>query len=207
VIAGRCVATGRTDHERLAAHELAYAGVVRTPVMAMAASVVLAGREVPLCAELFATGGDVYRLLGRLAPGHDQADTADGRGRSVRESAARLARMIGLDLADTSEGAMRSLALQLADRQAARLAEARERVVHTHPALSDAPIVALGAGDFLAADLAARVCVPVVPFATLAPAVDAVLASLVTLAGPAVAVALLARAGHADILESPPCGS
>jgi probable H4MPT-linked C1 transfer pathway protein len=207
VVAGRCAAKGGTDHARLAARELVYAGVVRTPVMAMATSVIHEERAVPLCAELFATSGDVYRLLGRLAPEHDQAETADGRGRSPRESAARLARMLGLDLADTSEAAMRFVAEQFAQRQAEALDAARDEVLRVHPALGGAPILALGAGAFLAAELAARAGVPHVPFAALAPCADPSLRSAITLAGPAVAAALLAHDAPHCLEEMPPCGS
>jgi hypothetical protein len=73
--------------------------------------------------------------------------------------------------------------------------------------LRTAPIVALGAGAFLAADLAVRLGVPRVPFASLVPRVPGDdLARDATLAGPAVALALLAHAALAAG-EVPPCGS
>jgi probable H4MPT-linked C1 transfer pathway protein len=206
VVDGACRACGANDHERLAARELVYAGVVRTPVVALADAVEMDGRCVPLCAELFATAADVYRLLGRLAPEHDQADTADGRGRSRCESAARLARMVGLDLQDPGIAAMEAVAQQLAARQAGRLAQAWLAVTERRPQLRKAPIVALGAGAFLAVDLAARVGVPLVPFASLVPRVPGDdLARDAVLAGPAVALALLAHAAL-PAREVPPCG-
>jgi probable H4MPT-linked C1 transfer pathway protein len=208
IVGGRCAATALGDHARLTARELVYTGVVRTPVMALAQSVPLGGRDVPLCAEVFATMGDVYRWLERLEADYDQAATADGRGRSREESAARLARMIGLDAEDAGTALIDELALALAARQMDLLVRAWEAVVAKHPALARAPIVALGAGCFLAMDLAKRVGVPVRTFASLVPAPpgEAPLARGITLAGPAVAVALLAHAAAAPVEDTRRCG-
>ena len=91
---------GLTDAERLADWELVYAGAVRTPLMAIAQTISSRGREQGVMAEYFATIADAHRVTGRLPEGLDLHDTADRRGKSVEESTARLARMVGCDLAD-----------------------------------------------------------------------------------------------------------
>lgn len=94
---GSAITAGATDFERLRSGELLYTGTVRTPVMALVRRVPYGGQWQPIIAELFATMADVYRLTGDLKPHHDLMDTADGRGKTVEDSARRLARMLGLD--------------------------------------------------------------------------------------------------------------
>jgi probable H4MPT-linked C1 transfer pathway protein len=89
------VPEGRTDPERLRSHELVYVGVLRTPVCAVL------GLEG--AAELFATTGDVFRVLGMLAEDPNDCDTADGRPATRAASHARLARMLCADLETSTQ--------------------------------------------------------------------------------------------------------
>lgn len=93
-------AEGFSDYQRLITGELVYTGIIRTPVMAVAQTVVDQNQPVPLMAEYFATMADVYRLTGELNEKHDQCQTADGAEKTIRASAQRLARMIGCDYRD-----------------------------------------------------------------------------------------------------------
>src|SRR5262249_58388006 len=86
---GRPVPRGRTDTERLHASELAYTGVIRTPLCA-----ILGTRGM---AEFFATTRDAFLLLGRLPEDSSDCDTADGRPATRVCAEARIARMIGAD--------------------------------------------------------------------------------------------------------------
>lgn len=90
---------GNTDFERLRSGELLYTGIVRTPVMALVRRVPYGSQWQPIIAEAFATMADIYRLTGDLKAHHDLMDTPDGRGKTEQDSARRLARMLGLDLA------------------------------------------------------------------------------------------------------------
>lgn len=63
---GRVKNKGFSDLERLAAEELIYAGVVRTPLMAISQRAPFRGEWVSLANEYFATTADVYRILDRL---------------------------------------------------------------------------------------------------------------------------------------------
>ena len=122
---GGVTARGYSDGERLTDHELIYAGVVRTPVMAIAREAPFQGRMQGVAAERFATMADVYRLTGDLAHDADPYPTPDHGGKSVEESAARLARMLGRDaneapLAEWIAAARHFAECQLAHMRACR---------------------------------------------------------------------------------------
>jgi probable H4MPT-linked C1 transfer pathway protein len=194
--AGRILAQGGGDAERLAAGELVYQGVVRTPVMAVARHVFFGGTRHGVMAELFATMSDVHRLAGGLPEDADRHPSADGRGKSPGESRARLARMIGCDAAMHPDAAWDDLARQLARRQLRHLEATAEQVLSGSPVPPQAPLVAAGAGSFLVPALARRLGRPCQGFAALA-AAPSELAWLTETCAPAVAVALLYEAAGA----------
>ncbi len=120
--AGRIAARGTTDTERLTTGELAYVGIARTPLAAVARHVPFAGRSVAVMAEFFATSADAHRVAGTLPEGADLHPTADGRGKTPAESRARLARMIGMD-----EAAGARMGLAPARRDVHPLSDAADR--------------------------------------------------------------------------------
>jgi (4-(4-[2-(gamma-L-glutamylamino)ethyl]phenoxymethyl)furan-2-yl)methanamine synthase len=187
---GAVASAGYTDAERLAAGELVYTGVVRTPVMAIAQSVPFKGRVQRVCAERFATMADVYRLTGELPDDADPYPSADQRGKSREESAARLARMLGMDAPDATTADWVALAQDLAQRQLDLIADAARKVIADAGAAADAPIIGAGCGRFLARDLAERLAVRYLDFAELIP-VEPSAREMAARCAPAVAVALL----------------
>ena len=189
--AGAVAAAGYTDAERLASGELVYTGATRTSLMAVADRVPFAGLWQPLMNEHFATIGDVHRLTGALPDGVDQHATADGRGQSLSESRARLARLLGRDTEDGADRAWLAVARHLAERQLRTLEDAAAQVLSRTDLPDEAPVVAAGIGAFLAERLAARLGRPVVPFAGLL-RVEPEAVAWAGRAAPAVAVALLA---------------
>src|SRR5262249_1646845 len=168
-------------------------GVVRTPIMALAPTLPFAGQRVGVMAEYFATIADAYRLIGVLPEGADLHPTADGRGKSVAESRARLARMVGRDAGTAAEPAWTELAHAIAGIQLRRIETAAESVLSGSDLPAAAPLIGAGVGRFLGPELARRLRRSYRDFASLidcpktlaAPAADA---------APAVAVALLAAA-------------
>ncbi len=164
---GSVLAVGYSDEERLIAEELVYTGVTRTPVMALADSVPFAGTRRRLMAEHFATAADIHRLTGELPANGDQHATADGRGRTMAESAARLARMLGRDLAGAGMADWINLARHLAERQRRLIQDSIERVLSRGALDAAAPIVGAGVGRFLAVELARRLNRPYRDFAEL----------------------------------------
>ncbi|HYB08632.1 MAG TPA: hydantoinase/oxoprolinase family protein [Alphaproteobacteria bacterium] len=187
---GQVRARGTDDATRMTHDELVYTGVVRTPVMAVARQLSFAGEHVGVMAEHFATMADVYRVTGQLPSHADQHPSADGRGKSVSESRARLARMIGFDFAMASDLAWSALAHQIAARQLEALEAACHRVLSAFLPAPDAPIVGAGVGRFIGEELASRLRRPYRSVAALIPAEPAVAEAAADCA-PSAAVALL----------------
>ncbi len=159
VVSGKVALQGISDAERMREDTLLYTGVVRTPVMALAGKLPFEGGEVNVAAEYFATTADVYRLLGELDARYDMADTADGKGKTLPESAQRLARMVGHDLADKPMHVWRDLAVACKQEQVRRIKAAMLK--HLQPG---APILAAGAGAFLVQAVAREIghaCEPI----------------------------------------------
>jgi probable H4MPT-linked C1 transfer pathway protein len=156
---GTVAARGRSDPERLQTGELVYAGVVRTPICALATELPFRGAPTGLAAELFASTLDVYLTLGDIESNPSDLSTADGRPSTAEAARDRLARMVGADRDGfTAEDALafaRAADSCLMDR----LAQAAER--SCRPAIGrPAAAVVAGSGDFLARRLARRVIEP-----------------------------------------------
>jgi probable H4MPT-linked C1 transfer pathway protein len=196
VAGGIPVPLGSDDAGRMAADELVYTGVVRTPVMALARDVPFAGARRSLMNELFATAADVHRLTGRLDEAMDQHDTADRRDKTIEASAARLARMLGCDAADAPPDAWHALAACLAECQIRQIHDAACRVLSRGTVPAAAPVVAAGAGLFLAGEIARRLGRQYRDFATIAGITEPELARWVSCCAPAVAVAGLLADGY-----------
>jgi probable H4MPT-linked C1 transfer pathway protein len=185
---GEVLALGFTDAERLVREELVYTGATRTPVMALAESVAFAGERQRLMAEYFATAADVHRLTGGLPADADQHDTADGRGKSAAESAARLARMLGRDAASAGKADWQALAHQLAERQLRLVQDAIERVLSRGLLPASAPLIGAGIGRFLLPEISRRLDRPYRDFADLLQG-EATLREWAARAAPATAIA------------------
>jgi len=194
VRSGQVDAVGYTDDERLASEELVYTGATRTPVMAVAESVPFGGRRQRLMAEHFATMADVHRLTGELPGDADQLPTADGRGKTVGESARRLARMLGRDLQSADLADWRRLAAHLAERQRQTLHAAIDRVLSRGALGDDVPVLGAGVGRFLLGPLAERLRRSYVDFSSLVEG-EAPTREWAARCAPAAAVAILAADG------------
>jgi (4-(4-[2-(gamma-L-glutamylamino)ethyl]phenoxymethyl)furan-2-yl)methanamine synthase len=188
---GRLANRGYTDYERLEHGELVYAGVVRTPLSAVADRVPFEGRWRPLAAEAFATTADVYRVLGVLGEQADQDAPADGGRKDPEASAQRLARILGRDREPVALERWRALARYLAGEQMRRLQRAMALIASTG-AGAEGPLVGAGAGRFLVAELARIVGRPYVDFAGLWGSASPGLRDRAAICAPAVAVARLA---------------
>lgn len=146
---------GFNDRERLAHDELIYAGVVRTPLMAVTAKVPFKGAWLTLANELFATTADVYRILGDLPEEADLYPAADGKEKTVSASMRRLSRMLGADYSEGDAADWHQLATFFADRQVDALSLACQRQFSL--GLRDsAVLVGAGVGRFLVERVAMR---------------------------------------------------
>lgn len=150
------VPLGRTDTGRLAAGELVYSGVRRTPVFALVSQVPWKGQECPVAAEWFATTYDVYLTLGDLSENADDQGTADGRPATRGAARERLARVICADREVFSHEDARVVAEAVGRAQMERFERALDRILDR---LGKVPktVVLSGEGEFLARRLATRV--------------------------------------------------
>lgn len=146
---GSVIANGFTDLERLRSGELVYTGATRTPLCSLGPDIPVAGQDLPLAAELFATTKDIYLLLGDLPEEPLNHDTADGRPATVPHARSRLARMLCSDTDEVGEPLLLALADALAARQRGLLRRAIGRVLERFP--GDTPHLLLsGSGAFVA---------------------------------------------------------
>jgi (4-(4-[2-(gamma-L-glutamylamino)ethyl]phenoxymethyl)furan-2-yl)methanamine synthase len=188
---GKVKSQNFSDASRMADDSLVYTGVVRTPVMALAQKLPFADGdemvEANVAAEVFATMADVYRLTGELTK--DDAETADGKGKTMLESARRLARMIGHDAESREIESWKNLAntckiLQMNHIKAAMLKKLKPNMI----------IIGAGAGSFLVEQIAHKLSVPWEPISMrLSERIDSSLKHDIEVCFPAFAVAFLLR--------------
>jgi probable H4MPT-linked C1 transfer pathway protein len=181
-------AVGQTDAQRMSNHALIYTGVVRTPLMAFGQTISFKDQIYYLAAEYFSTSADVYRMLQQLPETADLADTADGKGKTLPETARRLARMVGHDLEDYPMSDWVTLAQSFKQLQKNLLMQAIR--AHTHH--DHMPIVAAGIGAFLCQELAQDLHLPVVNVSKFVQANDSTTHLQAVNCFPAYAVARLA---------------
>lgn len=151
---GRPVGAANTDLERLAAGELVYTGIRRSPVCGIVRDVKLNGRVIPVANEFFATIEDVYVTLGELGE-RESKDTADGRDQCKANAAQRIARMVCTDVAEVGLNAIVEIAQQVRGAHRELVVAGIRQVVSGHHQLKTEFLVC-GEGEFLAADLLAE---------------------------------------------------
>lgn len=181
---------GFNDADRQASGELVYTGLTRTAVMGVAQRAPLAGRFVGLAREYLATMADVRRILEWDLDELDLHKTADGRGKSVPESRARLARMFGCDEADATQAQWRTAAAYLREAQLCAILDGAYQVTSVSAIAEDAPIIAAGIGAAEVAEISRRLRRPCRTFGEFL-GLDGTLADAATQHTPAVAVAYL----------------
>ncbi|MEQ1599384.1 MAG: hydantoinase/oxoprolinase family protein [Methylotenera sp.] len=151
---GKVKSENLTDAARLADDSLVYTGVVRTPVMALAQKLVFEGVETNVAAEYFATMADVYRLTAELLPEFDQAETADGKGKTALESSRRLARMLGYDVENHSMETWKNLAETCKTLQINQIKNAVLKHLKPNMTMPNTKILGAGVGSFLVKQIA-----------------------------------------------------
>ncbi len=152
---GQPACVGFTDLERLAAGELIYTGVERSPVCGVVHSLPYGGQRCPVAQEVFATTRDVHLLLGNLPEDPRDHHTADHQPATVAAAHRRLARMLCAD--------QQQLALDVVQQWAREIAEAQlQMVLHgvtqvlQRGSLTPTKVIVAGHGEFLARQLLAQ---------------------------------------------------
>jgi probable H4MPT-linked C1 transfer pathway protein len=160
IAAGRVVAAGRTDLDRLLAGELVYTGALRTNLAAIAPRVPVRGGWCPVASELFAISADVQLILGHIEPAVYTCATPDGRPATVELARERVARLVCADAEQLTEEEIDSIAAFLHAEQVRQIEAAVGRASGRLDRAT--PVVPLGAGAFLARESAERLRRPIV---------------------------------------------
>lgn len=188
---GAIAALGESDASRLEHGELVYTGLLRGNPGAGLSRVPIAGRWTQLIDESFATMADVHRILGNIPEGADTAATVDGRPKTPQASRARLARLVGRDLADASPEQWDALAHFFARAQMSRIEDQIALQASRGLLDEETPIVGAGIGRGVIAAWARQSDRPFRAFEEFVPTTPDAKAAAGDCA-PACAVALLA---------------
>jgi len=142
-----------------------------------------------VASELFALSGDVHLILGNISEKDYTNETADGRGKTLPEALARLARVVCADTEMLTRQEIIQMSQYIYERQIERVAAALIKVyIYTKTLSSNkVPVVVTGLGkNFIARKAAEKIDADsIVDLGTLLPQ-NAVLAT------PAFGVALMA---------------
>jgi probable H4MPT-linked C1 transfer pathway protein len=188
VVDRKLAAKGKTDLDKLLCGELVYTGSLRTNIAAIIHSAPIRGGSAGVSSELFATSGDVHLVLGHISASDFTAETADGRGKTIKEAMARLSRVICADTEMLTTQEITDLAQYIYSQQVKQIVDGLSRVYRNTKALTDEklPIVVTGLGkDFLARKAAESIGADSVVD------LDQFLPAQAVLATPAVGVALM----------------
>lgn len=154
IAAGRVVAAGRTDLDRLLASELVYTGALRTNLAAIAPRVPVRDGWCPVASEYFAISADAQLILGHLAPGAYACATPDGRPASVEGARERVARLVCADVEQLAAEEIDAIAAFLHSEQVRQIEAAARKVSERFERAP--PVVPLGVGAFMAREAAER---------------------------------------------------
>lgn len=188
VSAGKLAAIGKTDLEKLVCGELVYTGSLRTNVAAIVQSVPVRGSMTAVSSELFALSADVHLVLGNISETQYTCETADGRGKTITEALARLARVVCADIEMLTTQEIICIARYIYDSQIVHVAEGLAKVYSCTQNLpaQKAPVIIVGLGkDFIARKAAEKIGVKsILDMGTMLP-------DNAALAAPAFGVALM----------------
>ncbi len=142
---------GTTDFQRLGRHELLYRGILRTNIAALMERIGLGSSNYRLSSELFAQTADANLLLGNISQEDYTCETADTAGKTQKDAARRLARVVCADATELDLNDIMDIAWQVYYRQRDELAEALEILASLHGINT---VVGAGLGEFIVRDAA-----------------------------------------------------
>lgn len=157
---GHIASRGKTDPDRMASGELVYTGYLRTPCSHLAKSVPWRGAYCRVSSEYFTIAGDVHLVLGNIRSGDYHWPTPDGRGTTLEDARARLARLICGDTEMLSECEIMSIAGYLYHRQVQQVEEALYQIMSRLQ--KPIPLICAGSGKFLLAAAGSNVGLKVI---------------------------------------------
>jgi len=173
IINGKVAAKGKTDLDKLMCGELVYTGSLRTNVATIVHSIPIKGGVASVSSELFALSGDVHLILGNITEQQYTSETADGRGKTLAEALARLARVVCADNEMLTKQEIINMAQYIYDQQILQVAEGLNKVYNYAKQLvkDKVSVVATGLGkDFIAKKATQKIGTDeIVDLATLIP--------------------------------------
>jgi len=173
IINAKVTALGKTDLDKLICGELVYTGSLRTNVAAILQSIPTRKGVAGVSSELFALSGDVHLALGNITEKEYTSETADGRGKSLSEALARLARVVCADVEMLTPQEIINITQYIYDKQIRQIENGLTKVYAYTKSLSSAkiPVVVTGLGkNFLARKAAMKINVDtIVDLGTLLP--------------------------------------
>ncbi|MGV9198907.1 MAG: hydantoinase/oxoprolinase family protein [Promethearchaeia archaeon] len=114
---GKPVAKGYNDITRMMHHELIYTGGLRATIPSITHFVPYKEKQVRISFEKFSLISDVHRILNNISEKEYINDTADNRGKSLKECYARLARILCMDLNMISKKELDKIADYIYEKQ------------------------------------------------------------------------------------------
>lgn len=197
IINAKVAAQGKTDLDKLICGELVDTGSLRTNLGSLVHSVPIKSGSAAVSSELFSTSGDIHLILGNLSSEDFTSETADGRGKTLQEAMARLARLVCADIDMLSQKELKDIAHYIWEAQITQISEGLQKVYQytKNRTSGPIPVVVTGLGkDFLARKTAIKIGADSIID------LDTILPKQAVLATPAVGVALM---GANEISEVP----
>lgn len=151
-VVGGKIRSGKTDFERLLDNTLIYIGALRTNVSTMTDKVWISSRSryCPIAKERYAQMADVYNILGDINEISYVCETPDGKGRSIKDSKRRLARIVCCDLDELDDNDIVGMAEEIRRIEINTLSERINRFLNNN-GLADRikNIFTAGSGEFV----------------------------------------------------------
>jgi (4-(4-[2-(gamma-L-glutamylamino)ethyl]phenoxymethyl)furan-2-yl)methanamine synthase len=189
IINSAVVALGKTDLDKLICGELVYTGSLRTNVATIVHSIPIRNVVADVSSEVFALSGDVHLVLGNIIEDDYSSETADGRGKTIPEALARIARVVCADTEMLTKQEIIKMAEYISNKQIQHVVEGLSKVYSFTKSLAscNVPVVVTGLGkNFIARKAAKKLCVDeIIDLGTI-------LSNQAVLATPAFGVALMA---------------
>lgn len=159
---GKVINKGSTDPERLRSGELVYSGILRTNPNTIVQQVPMRGRLCRVAAENFCCMADVYLILGKIESSSYSCPTPDGRAKTVVAAQERLARLVCADSEMMDPKEIENLAGYLLEKHLQQITEALVQVLSGLDDTSNLQVMPVGAGSFLANEVARRLDLAVI---------------------------------------------
>jgi len=159
IVNGHVAARGKTDLEKLVCGELVYTGSLRTNIAAIVQSIPIKNGVANVSSELFALSADVHLILGNITEKEYTCETADGRGKSVPEASARLARVVCADIEMLSQQEIVGMANYIYKMQIKQITDGLAKVYSSLPkslTSEEIPVIVTGLGKNFLAQKAAQ---------------------------------------------------